>query len=295
MLWFLFALTTATCESFRDVFNKKSLETNDIYIVAWSLNFFTVVFLLPLVWITGVPEIGDRFFLSLAINSTLNGLSFLTLMKAIQASDLSKVAPMTTFTPLFLLLTSPLIVGEFPNPSGFVGIALIVVGAYLLNLNARKAGYLAPFKMLWKERGTKLGLLVAFLWSITANFDKIGVQNSAPIFWVFSMFAGITLLLSPLVMFQSKLGFKGSKGNQISSFSFRKSLVSIGLFNAIAVAFQMFALNLTLVPYVISVKRTSAIFSVIWSKVIFKESGFQERVTGAVVMVLGVICIALSG
>ncbi|MBE9040144.1 EamA family transporter [Oscillatoriales cyanobacterium LEGE 11467] len=288
MLWFFFALTTAICESFRDVFNKKSLKTNDVYIVAWSLNFFTVVFLLPLVFVTGIPEIGDRFFLALAVNSILNGLAFLALMKAIQASDLSKVAPMTTFTPLFLLLTSPLIVGEFPNPSGFIGIALIVTGAYLLNLNARKSGYLAPFKMLWKERGTKLGLLVAFLWSITANFDKIGVQNSAPIFWVASMFAGITLLLSPLVIINS--GLKLSKWGSIG-----KSLVLIGLFNAIAVAFQMFALNLTLVAYVISVKRTSAIFSVVWSKLIFKESGFQERVFGASVMVSGVICIALSG
>ncbi|MDY6939850.1 MAG: EamA family transporter [Cyanobacteriota bacterium] len=288
MLWFFFALTTATCESFRDVFNKKSLETVDAYSVTWSLNFFTAVFLFPLVLITGFPEIGDRFFLALAINSTTNGLAFLALMKAIQASDLSKVAPMTTFTPLFLLLTSPLIVGEFPNPSGFIGIALIVLGAYLLNLNARKAGYLAPFKMLWKEKGTKLGLLVAFLWSITANFDKIGVQNSAPIFWVFSMFGTIALLLSPLVLVRSR-------GQLPQWRSMRKSLVWIGLFNAVAVAFQMFALNLTLVAYVISVKRTSAIFSVIWSKVIFKESGFKERVTGAVVMVLGVICIALSG
>jgi len=56
----------------------------------------------------------------------------------------------------------------------------------------------------------------------------------------------------------------------------------------------MLAINLTLVAYVISIKRLSIIFSVIFGFLLFKEKGFKERLTGAIIMVLGVILITLS-
>ena len=95
-------------------------------------------------------------------------------MKAIKASDLSITVPMLTFSPLFLLITSPLTLGEFPNLFGLFGILFIVAGSYMLNIKQRKEGWLVPFKALLSQNGPKFMLIVAFLWSISANFDKIG-------------------------------------------------------------------------------------------------------------------------
>jgi uncharacterized membrane protein len=58
--------------------------------------------------------------------------------------------------------------------------------------------------------------------------------------------------------------------------------------------FQMTAINLTLVSYVISIKRTSVIMSVLFGYFIFKEKGLKERLTGTSIMVIGVLSIALS-
>ncbi|MCZ0904811.1 EamA family transporter, partial [Microcoleus sp. HI-ES] len=77
---------------------------------------------------------------------------------------------------------------------------LIVSGSYLLNIKEKSKGYLAPFKALLDEPGPKLMLIVAFLWSITSNFDKIGVKNSYPIFWLFSLFGTMTVLLLPVLL-----------------------------------------------------------------------------------------------
>ena len=52
--------------------------------------------------------------------------------------------------------------------------------------------------------------------------------------------------------------------------------------------------TLTLVAYVIAIKRTSVCFGVLWGHLIFHEKGMKERLTGAVVMVLGVVLIVLS-
>ena len=46
--------------------------------------------------------------------------------------------------------------------------------------------------------------------------------------------------------------------------------------------------------YVIAIKRTSVCFGVIWGHLIFHEKGVKERLTGAIVMVLGVVLIILS-
>ena len=114
MTWLLLSLTTALFESLRDVFNKKAGITTDAYTIACSLSFFTAVFLFPLVVATGMPTLGEDFWWSLLIDSVLNAIAYVLFIKAIAISELSQVAPLTTFTPLFLLFTSPILVGEFP-------------------------------------------------------------------------------------------------------------------------------------------------------------------------------------
>ena len=57
-----------------------------------------------------------------------------------------------------------------------------------MNITKISDGLLGPFKALLRKKGPKLMLFVAFLFSITSNIDKIGAQNSSPIFWAFENF-----------------------------------------------------------------------------------------------------------
>ncbi len=287
MVWFIFAFLTAFFESLKDVFSKKGLKNIDEYIVSWSLRFFALPFLIPLLFFIEIPSLGSQFWIALLVGGSLNVITTILYMKAIKYSDLSITVPMVTFTPLFLLMTSPLIIGEFPNFLGLIGVLLIVLGSYTLNIKQRHEGYFAPFKALLKEKGPKLMLLVAFIWSITSNFDKIGVQNSSPIFWVIAVNIFITLVMLPIMLYKSQRSVQ-----QIST-SY-KALLPIGLFSALTLIFQMTAINLTLVAYVISIKRTSAIMSVLFGYFIFKEKGIKERLIGAIIMIIGVLLITLS-
>lgn len=286
MVWFIYAFFTAFFESVKDVFSKKGLENIDEYTVAWSLRFFSLPFLLPLLFLIDIPSPGDMFWTALFTGGSLNVVTTVLYMKAIKYSDLSVTVPMVAFTPLFLLITSPLIVGEFPSFSGLVGVLLIVMGSYVLNIKERKRGYLFPFKALLNEKGPKLMLVVAFIWSITSNIDKIGIQNSSPVFWVIAVNTFVATFLFPVVLTGSK--------KKLDYFSKHiKDLVPIGLFSAIALIFQMTAISLALVVYVISIKRTSTIMSVLWGTLIFKEKGIKERLSGAIIMVAGVLFITL--
>ncbi|XZO02509.1 MAG: EamA family transporter [Microcoleus sp.] len=286
MTWLILGIFTAFFEAVKDVFGKQNLKKSDEYVVAWSLSFFSVISLSPWVIYTGIPALNSQFWFALLIGGSINAVTALLYIKAIKVSDLSLTVPLVALTPLFMLLTSPLIVGEYPKLFDYIGIFLIVTGSYLLNIKDKSQGYLAPFKALVKEPGPKLMLMVAFLWSITSNFDKIGVQNSSPIFWIFSIFGTMSILLLPILLHKTP-----NPSRKI--LKQLPMLAAMGFFNAIGVLCQMQALTLTLVVQVIAIKRTSVLMGVLFGHFIFKEKDIQQRLLGAAIMVFGVFAISL--
>lgn len=288
MVWPIFALLTAFFESLKDVFSKIVLKTNGIdeYATAWSLRFFSLFLLLPLLFFIKIPHLNNQFWMALIFGGSLNILTIILYMKAIKASDISLTIPMVAFTPLFLLITSPVIVHEFPSISGLIGIILIILGSYILNLKERHGGHLAPLKALIKENGPRLMLVVAFIWSITSNIDKIGVKNSSPVFWVIANSIFWATVLCPIMLLKSKKAVRNIPANL-------KTLIPIGIFAGLGGIAQMTAINLALVAYVISIKRTSAIISVLLGYFIFKEKNIKERLIGAIIMIIGVLFITL--
>jgi drug/metabolite transporter (DMT)-like permease len=286
LTWLILGIFTAFFEAVKDVFGKQNLKKSDEYVVAWSLSFFSVIFLIPWVIYTGIPTLNTQFWISLLIGGSINAVATLLYIKAIKLSDLSLTVPLVALTPLFMLLTSPLIVGEYPKFFDYIGIFLIVIGSYLLNIKEKSQGYLAPFKALLSEPGPKFMLIVAFLWSITSNFDKIGVKNSSPIFWLFSLFGTMSILLLPILLHKTP-----NPGTKI--LKQLPMLATMGFFNAIGVLCQMQALTLTLVVQVIAIKRTSVLMGVLFGHFIFKEKDIQQRLLGAGIMIVGVFFISL--
>ena len=287
MSWIVFSFLAALSRSLTDVFSKKGLKSIDTYVVSWSSGFFALPRLLPLLFFDDIPPIGEWFWLALFVSGSLNIVAIILYMKAIQCSDLSVSVPMTAFSPLFLLILSPVIVGEFPSFLGLFGVTLIVLGSYVLNIRLRREGYLAPFKALFKETGPKLMLSVAFIWSVTSAFDKIGIRNSSPIFWVVMVNVFIVLAMLPFVLYKSERLFVNIRANY-------KVLFPVGLFGALTITFQAIAMSMALVAYVISIKRTSSVMSVAFGHFIFGEKNAKERLIGAAIMLLGVFLIAMT-
>lgn len=286
MLWIPLAFGVALFDSLKNVLAKQTLKDVDETIVAWSNSFFSAIFLIPVLFL-GLPEIKPMFFVGLSVSGLLNVVALTFFMKSIKAGDLSNTVPLTTISPLLLLITSPIIVGEFPSFQGIAGMVLIVVGAYLLNLKKDSSDFFAPFKAIVKEKGPRYMLVVVLIWAITANFDKIGVVNSSPLFYSFSvqLLIGIMMLVFVIPKFQKdkKLYTKN-----------QKAFIGIGLLSTLTIICHMIAISLTIVPYVISIKRTNSILSVIFGRIFFKEGHLRERLIAAILMFLGVLLITFS-
>jgi uncharacterized membrane protein len=138
-----------------------------------------------------------------------------------------------------------------------------------------------------EQHGPRLMLIAAFILSITSSIDKIGVLNSSPLFWAVSVHSFTTITLAPIIIREFSHHLK------ITNLDLRLLLL-VGLFSALAILTQYIAITFLLVPYVIAIKRTSILMSVLFGYLIFKEKGIKDRLIGAAIMVIGVIIITLS-
>ncbi len=220
------------------------------------------------------------------LNALLNSLAFYLYLRAISVSPLSLTVPLLSFSPVFLLFTSRWMLGEALPLWGIVGVLLVAVGTYVLNISDIRRGFLQPLRSLLTERGSRMMLAVAFIWSITANVDKVGVGAFGPFLWTFSMNLGITVFSFIL------LSVRG--GKRVLDTDILKWGGVMGVADAISAVLQMFAISLTYVPYVIAVKRTSVMFSTLVGVLFFGEGRGGERVMGAALMVMGSALILLS-
>ncbi|MDH4361186.1 MAG: EamA family transporter [Nitrospirota bacterium] len=282
MSWMYFALLAAISESLKDLCSKHGLRSVSPQLAALAACAIPIPLLLTIVLFTdSVPSLGPRYWWALLIGGTLNILAMLQFMRALQASDLSLAVPFVSFTPIFLLITSPLLVGDVPTTQDIVGIVCIVAGAYVLHIQSVHQGLLAPFLAVFREPGPRRMLSVAFIYSLTSNFDKIGVQNSSPLFWSLSiasvMTIGFLLLLRLLPQQAIVAPHMGTLG----------ILFLIGLFQAIGLLVHNTAISLGPVPSVIAIKRSSILFAVIWGFIFLRERHIGERLAGALLMMIG--------
>ncbi len=288
MLWVLLALVSAFTESLKDFFSKKKMKKVSPATMTWAFFTFTFIVLLPLALFIEIPKLDEIFFIASFANTVIFLIAINLYMKAIESSDLSITLPMIAFTPAFMLVVSPIILGEFPNAFGVAGILLIVFGAYFLKIQESKKGILEPLKALLKERGPKLMLIVAFLFSITASTIKITIQHSSPMFALLFLYFINVVLGTIWFAWRGQLKLEEIKQNW-KGFAFVGALMAvneIAFFNAVM---------LTLAPFAIAVKRLSILFGSLLGIKFFKEGEWKQRLLGAGIMIAGVAVIYVFG
>ena len=286
MLWFPLSLFCAFFLSTSDALCKKALEQSNPYIISWVRLGYSVPFLLAILPFISIPHLDSTFWMVILVALPLEITALILYVKAISVSPLSLTIPFLAFTPVFLILTSFIMLGEFPDRSGMSGILLIAIGAYLLNVHMSKKGILKPFKAIFEERGSVLMIIVAFIYSITSNLGKLAIQHSSPVFFGILYFLLLSIVSLPVVTI-------GSKQEAAKIFTFKPIFLAIGVFHALVVLTHVWAISLIEVPYMISVKRTSLLFSVIYGWLLFKEVNIKERLLGVFVMLIGLIFITL--
>ena len=287
-MWVVFGLLSAFVESLKDLAAKRALRELDVDAVGLANPLFALPVLIIYCWGVKFTEISTTALLVLLITSSIHVLALSLYFEAIRVSPLSVTLPMIAFTPLFMMLTSPIIAGEMGNLWGGIGMVLIVLGTYMLNLKARATGWFGPFAALLQERGARLMLGVAALWSITGNLDRIGLRSVPKQLWVTMLCALITLGF--LLVLRVKGRLRGVFTRRYLTYG-----ALVGTFNGLSLIFYFEAISLAMVGYVVAIKRFSIVLGVLFGYFLYQEESIRERLFGALVMLVGVALISTAG
>ena len=287
MLWFPLALAAAASTATVDALSKQALVQSDPYTVAWVRLGYAVPFLAAaLPWIP-VPRLDGLFFGTLLLLLPLEVAALVLYTHAIQESPLGLTVPFLALTPVFLMGTAYLVLGERPDVSGTAGILLIASGAYLLNIHTRRGGLLAPLRAVFREGGSRKMIGVAALYSVTSVLSKVAILHSSPGFFGVVYFPLLAAASLPfLAAVRGRVGLRALASQP-------RLFAAIGLVQTLMIFSHVQALARVEVPYMISVKRTSLVFSVLLGRIFFGERHTAQRLAAAGAMAAGAALILI--
>ena len=280
MIWFPLALISAISWATADYFTKKWYSFLTPLEMAFWRHFWCLPFLWPFFLLAPLPSSELEFWKGILKLLPFELLATFLYAASIRASPLSLSLPFLSFTPLFMTITGALILGEKPSEWGLGGIGLVALGGYILGW---EGSFLSSFKVIGKERGAYLMILVAGLYAWTSVMGKKVLLISHPFFFgpiyvsLLVFFLGIPLFIRPVKVPPIKKG------------------VLIGMLMALMFVCHWTSILKVQASYMIAVKRTSPLFGVLYGGLFLKEEGFKRRLFATSLMVLGVVMITSLG
>lgn len=288
MLWFVLAIFTALAVAGRDISLKALFTTEKPLEIAalelfWSLPAFVIATLL-----TPVPVFAEDFWPTFLLSLPLEIVPYILYLYAIRLSPLTLTVPFLAFTPVFMILTGRLVLGETISLWGGLGIGAVTTGSYILHLEKGRKSWWAPFAGFFREKGSWLMFLVALLYSLGAVVGKKAMLLSSTLYYSF-LFATVfnTLILCGLLT-------SGAVDRRILLRK-RKKGVWLAFLMLAAAILHAFAIMQTAAVYMIAVKRSSILFGVLGGWLILKEENRGWRGLGSLCMFFGVLLITLLG
>ncbi len=314
-MYALLALLATVLTSFLPILSKSLLRDARPAQVAWAINAASLPFLTvgtlfltqcsimnhpggaSISCTTNLPQVDGIFLLALLGSAVLNGMATLLSTVSLAKADASLVSPLLTFNPAFTLLLAWPALGEVPGLRQTIGVAVVLFGAYVLDVEEARTGALAPLRVLVERPGTLLALIASALWGVTTVLEKLAIEHVTPPSGPLVALLGTALLvvlLTPGAFWSSKrTDASTSRGTWGGLRTHAGIFMVAALIAGVAPLFGFSAIAFGLVGYVTALFKLSAVLTILWAKLFLGEGNVRQRLLGALVMVVGGILIAV--
>ncbi|MFN4180291.1 MAG: SMR family transporter [Armatimonadota bacterium] len=215
---------------------------------------------------------------------------FAGLAQAYLVSDLSFAYPLSRgLGPALTVIWGMVFLSERPSAVGFIGIALVLVGAFALQWQPRTPFY--P-RFLFASH-TLPAWFVGVIYSIYSIIDKfaVGYVRVHPAVYIYATYSVCAAIVFPFA-----LRLCGKEALRKEWQRNWKLCIATGILNIAAYLLVLWAMSLPNTPasYIIPLRTLSVLFGVLFGTEILGESGRWKKLGAAVLLMTGVSLIAIA-
>lgn len=240
------------------------------------INFYTylglgIISVIICPHLTFNPEI----LINLLTMGFLGAIGNYFIIKALSCGELSSLAPINSYKPVFALIFGVFLLGEIPNPKALLGIGLIIAGTVFMHS-----------EKLFFTKASLYRFFALILSAGEAIFIKRIILLTSPA-QAFTYWAFAGLIFSTVFVIASRHKIKISP----KDIKFQIALILSAGIMQYSTNYVFSKIN---VAYALALFQLSTILSVFLGVNIFKESKFIRKILASLVMVCGAVIILLS-
>ncbi len=289
-MWFWYGLLAAVISAVSVVYNKHALKSISPKLLTWAMFAVPTIPLIIITLISPKSSINNWFFVGVIGSASIFMMAKLWQMEAIQQGVLSKLVPLASLSTVFTYLFSVIFLSEQINFVSFLGLLIIIIGTYLLNVETAKEHIFMPFTMLFKRKDSLLIMLAIILGSITAIFDKTGLNNTYPTNPTLTYLSENLLMIIPFTIYlllKEKNAIADIKNNYLS-------LSIAGLIYAASTFVLLYSFASGPVVLSTALKQTQIIFIMLLSYLLYNDKPLKHVWLATFIMLAGVVLIKIS-
>lgn len=276
--WILFAVISGIFVSLRELYIKKNINQSP-EIISFTTRFYGSILFIIIAFrgnikITNIPV----FFGITLLTVIVTAVATLIRLRLIKTEDLSLTTPWLGCIPIFVVFWSMLLYRELPDILALVGILLVCIGAFTINLQGGR---------IRMNQASLWMLFITVLLGLTTSVDKIAIGASSAI-----TYSLIWTVSSAILMY----GVAKTKTKRVVIFD--KHLIIQAVLWVGEFLFQMLAIqNISHISsgqtYVKTLTMLNIVITTIISSVIFREKDRNKRIFSAVLIFVGAIIVVL--
>ena len=256
----------------------------------WLFSLATAVLYAPIIILllaVDPPEhYGGMHWLLILISGMLHLLYAITLSRGYKVADLSVVYPIARGTgPLLSCLIAITLLGERPSATGWVGIALIVAGVFLIAAAGGRSEDVNKRKAQGVFYGGLTGVCIA---AYTIN-DAYAVKLLLVSPLLLDYFGNLVRLL---FLTPSALSSRAALREQWNK-NLRLS-IAVGALMPLSYILALFAMRFAPISYVAPARELSMLIGALLGAKLLHEGNTVQCVSGTILMIAGMIALALA-
>jgi uncharacterized membrane protein len=208
-----------------------------------------------------------------------------------RGGDLSVVYPIARGTsPILVMIAATISLNETPSSTGVIGILLVVTGLFAINLSKVSVEGVRALLRSMRNGPVVLAFLTGLTTATYSIVDKIALARTGMNPWIYLLgcYLVTTLWLSPMTI-------RFLRENRESIASHPSHLVLIGILSPLAYGLILVAFTTaSKVSYIVAARECSILFAALLGTLVLKEANFQRRLTGALIITLGIGLLAVA-